>query len=293
MADQIKYPYIPEGKIIQFVPEDNQFMIEAKKMSQTTGCSKQPTGAVIVKDGVIIGRGCNAGKKIDVCPRVLNGSKTGQDYHYCKEVCLQTGHSEVTSTNDAKISGQDAKDADLYLYGHWWCCKNCWDTMIEAGIKNVYLVENAFKKFNFSSSVGKIYISGALSIHDTTELKETYKKIAAVCSKICSNVYVPHLGGTDPIKNPEVSPLAVWKKDHHEVASADLIIAYVGLPSLGVGAELEIARITASDIILWWYQEEKVSRMARGNPAAVKQIEAKDEKDLLDQLDLFLKNYNK
>ncbi|MFA6306343.1 MAG: deaminase [Patescibacteria group bacterium] len=293
MTEPIKYPYLPEGKVIQFVAEDNQFMIEAKKMAETTGCSKQPTGAVIVKNGIIIGRGCNAGKKIEVCPRVLNGSKTGEDYHYCKEVCLQTGHSEVTSTNNAKANGQDSKDADLYLYGHWWCCKNCWDTIIKARIKNVYLVKNSYNKFNFSSSVGKIYISGALTNETNSAHRETYQKIAAICSKICSNVYVPHLGGTDPIKNPRVSPLAVWKKDHHEVASADLIIAYVGLPSLGVGAELEIARITASDIILWWYQGEKVSRMARGNPAAVKQIEAKDENDLLKQLDLFLKNYNK
>jgi hypothetical protein len=36
---------------------------------------------------------------------------------------------------------------DLYLWGHWWCCKLCWDKMIEVGIKNVYLMEGVDKLF--------------------------------------------------------------------------------------------------------------------------------------------------
>jgi len=146
--EKIEYPYLPEGKIIKYVAADNPFMAEAEKMSSSTGCAKQATGAVIVKEGKIIGRGCNAGKKVEICPRIVNNSKTGEDYHYCKEICEQTGHSEVTSVHDAKINRQDTNGADLYLYGHWWCCKNCWDTMIEAGIKDVYLLEDSYKKFN-------------------------------------------------------------------------------------------------------------------------------------------------
>ena len=152
MAEIIKYPYLPEGKIIKYVSADNPFMVEAKKISMSTGCAKQATGAVVVKKGKIIGRGCNAGKKVEVCPRIINNSKTGEDYHYCKDVCGQTSHSEITSINDVRSSGQDPKDADLYLYGHWWCCKNCWDTMIEAGIKNVYLLEDSYKKFNLPTN---------------------------------------------------------------------------------------------------------------------------------------------
>ncbi|MFH1822185.1 MAG: hypothetical protein ABH830_00620 [Patescibacteria group bacterium] len=82
----------------------------------------------------------------------------------------------------------------------------------------------------------------------------------------------------------------VWQKNLREIAASDLLIAYVGEPSLGVGAELEIARITASDIIIWWFKGEKVSRMALGNPAVIKKIEAENEADLHMKFTDFFKN---
>lgn len=141
---------------------------------------------------------------------------------------------------------------------------------------------------NIAKKINKIYISGALT-HADENKKLVYEKISKICRTVCLNIYVPHLNGTDPIKHPAITPQEVWQKDHQEVASADLIIAYVGLPSLGVGAELEIARITNSDIILWWHKNEKVSRMALGNPAIIAQIEADDENDLYEKLNTVLK----
>jgi len=142
-----KMPYIAPGRKIKYVPISNKWMQKAKKASEKSGCAKQPTGAVIVKEGKIIGKGTNAGKKVKVCPRVEQGYKTGGGYHLCKKICKQIGHSEVTSILDANKKGNDTIDADLYLYGHWWCCKNCWDNMIKAGIKNVYLLNNAEELF--------------------------------------------------------------------------------------------------------------------------------------------------
>jgi len=260
-------------------------MLAAKKAAEHEGCAKQTTGAVIVKDGKIVSVGTNAGIKVSVCPRVLRGSKTGTDYHFCSEVCKQEGHAEKTACLNAKKKRIDVNGGDLYLWGHWWCCEPCWNAMIESGINNVYLEKDAHEKFNISSSIGKIYISGALTVQSgKNDLKQIYENIAQICSAFCSNIYVPHLGGTDPIKDPEVSPNTVWKKDHREVASSDLIIAYVGEASLGVGAELEIARMASSDIILWWFKGQKVSRMARGNPNVKCMIEAKDADDLIEQL---------
>ena len=111
-----------------------------------------------------------------------------------------------------------------------------------------------------------------------------YEELGETVKKFASDVYIPHLGGTDPVLNPGVTPLDVWIKDHREVASSDLVIAYVGEPSLGVGAELEIARVTASNIILWWFKGEKVSRMALGNPAVSAKIEADNKEDLLNKI---------
>ncbi len=143
--EKIPYPYLPQGREIKFVKGDNPYMIAAKEIASKSGCVKQPTGAVIVKNGEIIGRGTNAGKKVEKCPRVTRGSKTGEDYYLCKEVCLQQGHAEAQAIKNAQL---DTRGADLYLYGHWWCCRDCWDKMIAAGIKDVYLLENAYQKFN-------------------------------------------------------------------------------------------------------------------------------------------------
>lgn len=288
---KINYPYLPEGREIKFAKPDNSFMVAAKKATEKTGCRKQPTGAVLVRDGKIIMTATNAGLTVDVCPRVLKGSKTGTDYHFCKEVCKQEGHSELSVVRKAREKGIETKGADVYLWGHWWCCQPCWEEMINGDIRDVYVEENADQKFMISASVGKIYISGSLTNNLKKKIRDTYEKIAQLCSYFCNNVYVPHLSGTDPLTNTETLPKMVWKIDHREVASSDLLIAYVGQPSLGVGAELEIARITASDIIIWWYEGEKVSRMALGNPGIKHQIIAKDDIDLIEKLRIILKKY--
>lgn len=142
----IKYPYIPEGRKIEYVDLNNEFMFSAKENLDHEGCVKQPTSAVVVKSGKIIGKGSNASVSVEVCPRW--GSPTGTNYEPCKEVCHQVGHAEVTSIEDAKRNGCDTKDADLYLYGHWWCCKPCWDVMTMAGIRNVYLLVGSWNLFN-------------------------------------------------------------------------------------------------------------------------------------------------
>lgn len=140
----IKYPYLPENKQILYVPLDNKWMQEAQKIAnELSGCSWWPTGAVVVKDEKIIGRASNEGKWQPLCPRVQNNCPTGEGYHFCKEICQQNGHSELGAVNNAIANNNDPGQADLYLFGHWWCCKKCWDSIIKHGIKNVYLLENA------------------------------------------------------------------------------------------------------------------------------------------------------
>lgn len=134
----------------------------------------------------------------------------------------------------------------------------------------------------------KIYISGALT-HAGKKQRKIYEKIGEICGQFSLAAYIPHLKGTDPAVNKKVTPEEVWKQDHFQVASSDLVIAYVGEPSLGVGCELEIARVTHSDIILWWLRGQKVSRMALGNPYVKIKIEAEDEKDLYKKIEKALK----
>ena len=140
---KIEYPYIPKNQVIQYVSLNNPFMQAAKEMADKSGCVKQPTGAVIVLNIQIIGRGSNAGKKQNVCPHW--DSPTGENYGPCKNICRQNGHAETEAILSSKYL---TKDANLYLYGHWWCCRPCWEAIIKAGIRNVYLLKNSHKLFN-------------------------------------------------------------------------------------------------------------------------------------------------
>jgi hypothetical protein len=126
------------------------------------------------------------------------------------------------------------------------------------------------------------YIAGALTVSDHTEdIRSVYESIGKLCESLGITPYIPHAGGTDPVKNPDVTPSFVWKKDVGAIFNADVLIAYVGMPSLGVGAEIELARIAAKDVVLWWVEGEKVSRMARGNPAVVGEIIVRTKEELL------------
>ncbi len=156
----IQYPYLPEGHIIKYVPLENVYMTEAKNFAQNHSLDKtMPTGSVVVKDGVIIGRGANGSDyhTTHECERVKQNIPTGQGYELC-EGCHPKNHSEPSAIKNAEENGQTVEGTDLYLWGHWWCCEWCWDAMFKAGIKQVYLMEGSeilFDKNHPDNIVGK------------------------------------------------------------------------------------------------------------------------------------------
>ncbi len=148
----IKYapPFVPTGHEILYVPASNPFMIEAKEYARVNSLDKEmPNASFIVKNGEIIGRGSNGSKYHETheCERVKQNIPTGQGYELC-EGCHPKNHGEGSAIRNAKANGKDISGADLYMWGHWWCCKPCWENMISVGIKNVYVLENSDVLFN-------------------------------------------------------------------------------------------------------------------------------------------------
>lgn len=153
MSNTINYPYIPSGKTIQYIARDNQYMQAAKDYAKAHSLDDAvPTGAVVVKEGKIIGRAANGSDyhKTHECERIKRGIPTGQGYELC-EGCHPKNHSEVGAVQQAKEAGYDTKGADVYLWGHWWCCEPCWNAMTAGGINHVYLMKDSETLFNKES----------------------------------------------------------------------------------------------------------------------------------------------
>lgn len=55
----------------------------------------------------------------------------------------------------ARAAGVDPAGADVYMFGHWWCCEPCWQSMIEAGVRDVYVTEDAHERFSRDAVYGE------------------------------------------------------------------------------------------------------------------------------------------
>ncbi|OGY60485.1 MAG: hypothetical protein A3I33_00560 [Candidatus Colwellbacteria bacterium RIFCSPLOWO2_02_FULL_45_11] len=149
-SEKIEYPYIPEGRTILYVRENDRFMLAAKELAKKYRSNlAQPGGVVIVQGEEIIGVGSigNNPAHIAGCVRVTLNMLTGQGYELCAG-CDPKNHSEPSAIRDAVAHGHNTPGADLYLWGHWWCCEPCWDAISKAGIKDIYLMEGSERLFN-------------------------------------------------------------------------------------------------------------------------------------------------
>ena len=115
-----------------------------------------PTGAALVKNETVIAMAANKAKienkkLLDLhskyCIRRILRVPSGKGYFLCPGCADHKQHAESRVVKQALKENIPTQGADLYLYGHWWCCEPCWDTMIKYGISNVYLLENAHTIF--------------------------------------------------------------------------------------------------------------------------------------------------
>ena len=146
----IVYPYLPDGKKILYVPATNAFMRIASEFARLNSLDMvMPGAAVVVKDGVVLGIGANGSDyhKNRSCQRVMLACRSGEGYELC-EGCHPKNHSEAKAIRFAHEKNQNTIGADLYLWGHWWFCEPCWNVIIEAGIRNCYVLEGSERLFN-------------------------------------------------------------------------------------------------------------------------------------------------
>jgi len=111
----------------------------------------------------------------------------------------------------------------------------------------------------------RAYVSGALTnLADPAQTRAFYVQIALILRAEGFEPHLPHRSDTDPIEHPEAAPVDVYVRDVRSIATSDLVVAYLGAPSLGVGGELAIAASLAVPIVAVYPPEPAVSRFALG-----------------------------
>lgn len=112
---------------------DQYFMSQSVLLSTRSTCTRLAVGATIVRDRRVISGGYNGSVSGDV-----HCSDVG-----CKVVdghCIRTVHAEVNAILQCAKFGAPTEGADIYV--SYFPCLQCTKTIIQAGIKNLYYLED-------------------------------------------------------------------------------------------------------------------------------------------------------
>ena len=126
----------------------------------------------------------------------------------------------------------------------------------------------------------QVYVSGALT---NSNHKPFYEAIGHVLNKLGYSSYIPHQF-TDPVNNKTITPKEVYEKDMLTIDASSFLVAWLGSPSLGVGAELERANSNHTPIVVLYPFGTHISNFVLGLPCIYKVIEYKDERSALFEL---------
>ena len=158
----VNYPYISEGPTIEYVDESNPYMARAKEVARTSNDQSFPTGTVIVCEGEILAEAPNKTPLSNPflknfhqkhCIRRIFRIPSGKKYWLCPGCASHENHGEYRTSEmlKKKFPQKINSNLDLYLWGHWWCCKPCWDRMLEIGIKRIFLLSQSEILFDINN----------------------------------------------------------------------------------------------------------------------------------------------
>lgn len=119
---------------------------------------------------------------------------------------------------------------------------------------------------------GEAYVSGALTaLEEGASMRLFYELLAEVVESVGLRAYLPHRV-SDGVAAAHLEPRAVYDIDRAHVTSARVVVAYAGIPSFGVGIEVELAREHAVPVVLVVERDRTISRLLLGNPAVVEVV---------------------
>ncbi len=153
--------YYKSEELYTYIAESHPMMQAAKQAALDHSLTPTfPIGIVIVKDGEIITTSANGNgyhEKNITSPKHRGGCKRryiskeqekvgepklkgGEGFELCPG-CNPDYHAEARAIDETEDKTQ-LNGSELYMYGHWWCCKDCWEKMNAVGISKVYAVKD-------------------------------------------------------------------------------------------------------------------------------------------------------
>jgi nucleoside 2-deoxyribosyltransferase len=136
----------------------------------------------------------------------------------------------------------------------------------------------------------RVYISGPLQhVHDLAAARRLYEDIAAVCRDAGWQPYLPHQN-TDPARHTQVKPTEVFVRDMRELRIAAVVVACIGEPSSGVGAELAFSVSEGKSVIAIHHRSQAPSRFLVGMLSSYPSVAIREYDSLAECRDL-VKDY--
>lgn len=158
-------PETVEGVLYMYASLDHPHMRAAYDYAKSLYIVKgwnamtSPATALVKNNEVVVV--ANAGdewhQRQGACERVRLNLQAGVGYDQCPG-CHPDNHSEKVAVRKAQLAGIDLTGAEAYMYGHWWYCASCLQTLLGAGVTTFYILENAdvlFDRKDPNTVVGK------------------------------------------------------------------------------------------------------------------------------------------
>jgi nucleoside 2-deoxyribosyltransferase len=108
-----------------------------------------------------------------------------------------------------------------------------------------------------------IYIAGAIDGADR-KYHQLYERLGAKLKEFGHEVFVPHLESKDLNFDDFDIDRRIYRKDDKALNNADLMLAYIGERSTGLGAELVQAILNEKTILCFYDSEHRPSRYITG-----------------------------
>ncbi len=123
------------------VPLNDYFMDIIRIVAKRSTCLRRPTGAVLVRDKIIISTGYNGAPRglrhcTEIgCLRQKKGIPSGKYHELCRGA-----HAEINAIVQASLNGTSTEGSTLYCTS--FPCAYCMKALINAKVRKIIYIEN-------------------------------------------------------------------------------------------------------------------------------------------------------